>query len=131
MEANELRIGNYINKFGIDYECDTPVADRYDVQAVSVTIDVLKDIDNYNGTTDHPYYEEIPITEEWLLRFGFEFDEYDDFDFGFMSIRKDEDGYFYYNPISEYYDSMKIILKYVHELQNLYFALTRRELKIN
>lgn len=63
----------------------------------------------------------IEITEEWLLKFGFQ----------------EDDAFYHLNNIwisnfyEDYYsldgvDSSKI--KYVHELQNLFFALTHEEL---
>jgi hypothetical protein len=63
------------------------------------------------------------------LNFGFEDEQYGDYGHLFFNIRI-VNGIFYYNPISEYFDSMKIEIKYVHELQNLYFALTGEEFKI-
>lgn len=62
----------------------------------------------------------IPITEEWLLKFGFEKDNMywiDDTNIGFT---------FYKNGKIEWNQPKHI--KYVHELQNLYFALTGKEL---
>lgn len=134
MEANELRIGNYINKFGIDYICDMPVSDRDDIEIVSVTIDVLKDIDNYDGTTDYPYYEEIPLTEEWLLKFGFEKgNEQTDYfsKTKYNLITKDSLTFYFYPAWKGIENKNFKHIKYVHQLQNLYFVLTGIELKTN
>lgn len=70
----------------------------------------------------------VPITEQWLLRFGFDkclngfWDSTD-----YINVRVD--------PISFYLAGSDIDLandnfKYVHQLQNLYFALTGNELVI-
>jgi len=65
--------------------------------------------------------EPIPLTEEWLLKFGFE-------------IKQSRFGNEYLGKINLYTTSDKNIvfcydgylkgIKYVHQLQNLYFALT-------
>jgi hypothetical protein len=77
-------------------------------------------------------YEPIPLTEEWLLKFGFE-------EFG-LSIRVDvnrgdelcfytqEKRLRYQTKGSGFTRDYNIL--YVHQLQNLYFALTGQELKI-
>lgn len=68
----------------------------------------------------------IPITEEWLLKFGFEF-----FDSGLY--RKGD----FYLPIK--FNDYTVLkwkvfeiapVKYIHQLQNLFFAITGEELTI-
>lgn len=114
MEANELRLGNYVNKLGVD---------------LVVGIDDIRDI-IVDNDFDIEQFAPIPLTHEKLLELGFEFDDYEDYDFEFFSIRK-EGNVFYYNPITEYYESMRIKIDYVHQLQNLYFALNNQEITIN
>ena len=71
-------------------------------------------------------YKPIPLTEEWLLKFGFESD--DEFIFEKdIRICKTKQGYVYFDfsvmdPICD--------VKYVHQLQNLHFALTGEELEL-
>lgn len=109
MKANELRIGNYIYSFGDILKID------------------LNDICNVECSTDD-VFEPIPLTEEWLLKFGFE-------------KINNEYWYMYYAfCINEYFDvfGIKVTkswqniygikIRYVHQLQNLYFALTGQEL---
>lgn len=74
-------------------------------------------------------YKAIPLTEEWLLKFGFE-KEYGTFKIeGFKCwITKYTSEP---NLYSANIGNIKIsTLKYVHELQNLYFALTGSELTV-
>ena len=81
-------------------------------------------------------WEAIPLTEEWLLKVGFEKDdsgvEISDQDYcewyqkefpvvGILCQSSDKSYIFDENT-----DTLR--LKYVHELQNLYFALTGSEL---
>ena len=112
MEAKELRIGNYVNLIadGHEHEPDT----------FQWTIE------------DYEYYETemfnilpIPLTKEWLVKFGFDkLEGWDDmfyFQIGGFQI--------YESNVSGYeYDGFNI--KYLHQLQNLYFALTNEELTI-
>lgn len=79
------------------------------------------------------YFKPIPISEDWLILFGFEEDaEYDntfnlltDVLNGFTTITIDV------RAEVLLLDCMEIKIKHVHQLQNLYFSLTNQELKIN
>jgi len=106
MEAKELRIGNLVQfTTGSIYK-----------------VDML-----YNDFSSLLYWMPIPLTEEWLLKFGFE-------------IKQGRFGNEYWGKINLYTASNKKIvfcfdgclkgIKYVHQLQNLYFALTGQELII-
>lgn len=117
ISARELRIGNTVYSFG---------------QVVTV-LEVLKNrvhvkrdgLDNY-----YPGYESltpIPITEEWLLKWGFKLDEYR---FVFNQWRVTSG-----RPLYKWIlgcDACPYMgkLEYVHQLQNLYFALTGEELEL-
>ena len=82
--------------------------------------------------------EPIPLTEEWLLKFGFldttgvDYIYHVDLDFKLIIIPASD----FYPQIDKADDSgWKSVslnkIKYVHQLQNLYFALTGEELKLN
>jgi len=122
MEASELRIGNYYaiaENDGIKYK-----QIKYLVESES---DFFSNGDNITQAA-----KPIPLTEEWLLRFGFE------------KLNRDVPAFENKNLIVEWlferwtgrlyfdaYTSIQIIeTKYVHQLQNLYFALTGEELII-
>ena len=75
-------------------------------------------------------FEPIPLTEEWLLKFGFVNGGKSDFDKKKLSIHLPS---FYYTNGRTFYNSWRIMdysVKSVHQLQNLYFALTGEELEI-
>ncbi len=102
MKANELRIGNYVH---MDMSID-------DIEVVRLKIGDLA-LFAIEARELYP----IPLTEEWLLKFGL------------MSI-KTELG-LWNNGDAIYFNygfEKSIQLKYVHQLQNLYFALTGEEL---
>ena len=108
MRANELRIGNLIQKNGkIHYTNNLTIRDIF-----HLSID------------DTDIFEPIPITEDWLLKCGFEKDEYEMFVFNRKVIYKKNDNTFHFYGCD-------IEIKHIHQLQNLYFALTGEELEIN
>jgi len=92
----------------------------------------LKDFIHIGNLIESDLVKPIPLTEEWLLKFGFE--KITEFSFCFDKFICE---YFLqdiivsfrlkYNPA----DSLFIRdIKYVHELQNIYFALTGSELTV-
>lgn len=119
MKANELRIGNWINEFGIAKQVmPNDILGLYQiVQAGKICIDLTP----------------IPLTEEWLLKFGFyRTFEYDDFDAEYENELRDQitlkNGIYSFHWPSLYVGSIEI--QYVHQFQNLYFALCGNELTI-
>tara|TARA_R110000764_G_scaffold197250_1_gene282329 strand:+ start:398 stop:748 length:351 start_codon:yes stop_codon:yes gene_type:complete len=114
MEAKELRIGNYVN---FEFHKDVGGIEKVGV--------FLSDIENliYGGNKSK-YYTPIPLTEEWLVKFGFKFLN----GYGFPMVGnylQKEDGTYWYNVNGNFID-----IDHVHQLQNLYFALTNEELII-
>ena len=148
MQANELRIGNLVY-----YHVEDNIEGDYDVVN---TID-YEDIRIIFGIGDD-YYKPIPLTEEWLKKLGFKYQERDvshgngkierfwimkwssDGDEYWLEINlhpitKDTNGFFWLNwnigggnHFVHLPHSCK--LHYVHQLQNLYFALTGEELTV-
>jgi hypothetical protein len=129
MKAKELRIGNYVNN-----EQRTEIIDGIDQYRVQCHL--------LSDKSRETLYEvplglikPIPLTEEWLLKFGFEYiEEVDVFTLGDFSIRS----YLRINSGWSIYwcDEANLKLSYIlndltnlHQLQNLYFALTGEELQ--
>lgn len=74
--------------------------------------------------------EPIPITPEWLKRLGFEKGYKGVYTCDKLDIEPTKDGY---QPVTMGHDDYVeygLSIHYVHELQNLYFALTGEELTI-
>lgn len=107
MKANELRIGNHIE------------IDQYPNDRAIVLIENGADIDGCIKLNPKP----IPLTEKWLLNFGFEITNNFQTKDRFQTHKQDGIIWFEYGYIV-------IELKHVHQLQNLYFALTNEELTI-
>lgn len=127
MKAEEVRIGNLLwNPYGKQPEA---VYSIRPVQALNT---------NHEINEEHPdFFQPIPLTEEWLVKFGFvdnsygRFYKYIDNEFYITVSFKD----YAHTQLSEHpvevndY-SLPLDCKYVHQLQNLYFALTGEELTI-
>ena len=135
MKASELRIGNIIN--GIYYNQDDNGEDEEmeticTVAALDATGDAEypmfvydeKQIENFSD------FKPIPLTEEWLLKFGFEKTIWDNFNSFRLSIgNNDYTIVLYSDGNCEVGDIITCKIEYVNQLQNLYFALTGEELK--
>jgi hypothetical protein len=127
METNELRIGNWVfwntsKKVGIFHQVILVSKDRIN----TIPISLGKRMDDYQF---------IPLSEEILSKCGFEIffatDPQEDNPLklytykSFQLVRHERDIYFIY--ASENYI---VKVKYIHQLQNLYFALSGEELTI-
>ncbi|MFH1348413.1 MAG: hypothetical protein ABIH58_02145 [Patescibacteria group bacterium] len=110
IKASELKIGNWVRNIdGVEY----PIENGWQLD---------------EGDTVYP----VPLTEEWLLKFGFEYDTIT-YSRGELMLSSHSD-----IDLSSYnvwwgtltYGNLNFQIKYVHQLQNLYFALTGDELTI-
>jgi len=121
MKANELRVGNWVSRDGEIYQASSP------------TITALE-----NGYFN---VEPVIISTEWLTKFGFEYINKGDNDYILytdpnhdyylqMDVRKGGDRWAILdNTVNELTAFAMVDIVHVHQLQNLYFALTGEELK--
>ena len=136
MKANELRIGNWIL---IPYQNAPIVVPAHETQVQGITIfgEILTDntpiLEGLKTHYNHIFG--ISLTEEWLLKFGF--DNINSKEYGikcgscWMSLSNPKDMGEWQDCYCWVFDRFKFIeLKYVHQLQNLYFAFTGEELTI-
>lgn len=142
MEAIELRIGNIVqcDKIGDTYTDRKPYYGKYIFEIIGVfSHSVNLDLGfGATQTIDISCIEHIPITEDWLIKFGF-------VNIGKMGgclafekckikilhdIRNDQD--IYSVCISTVSPATWAIceIKHAHQLQNIYFAITGEELTI-
>lgn len=117
MKASELRIGNLVS-----YRSNTVVIDTLSSSDQCIIIDRYFKYAEQHLTNIKP----IPLTEEWLVKFGFNNLNLNCSNYMFELIHNDMIGYRF--SIEGQYGYPEI--KYVHQLQNLYFALTGEELTI-
>jgi len=122
---NELRFGNLLMELTSD-----------DVFKVSKSFFILLEV---NLECSRP----IPLTEEWIVKFGFNcinrpkmafklYHNNENADFSSLILKEVGN-----NPIWVYAGNNRwtinpftVEIKYVHQLQNLYFSLTGRELTV-
>ena len=134
MNANELRIGNYVF-----------TKDKHLILFTSF-------FGLCNAEVSPDKFEPIPLTEEWLVEFGFKKERRKkvspkhgsffsrniwDYKYSF-AYAKFRDDWGFYNSYTDApdpkdnnkFDFISCGTKYVHQLQNLYFALTGEELTL-
>ena len=114
MKINELRFGNLV---------------QWGDGEIVVDINLMRDFDVYSRNGLEP----IPLTEEWLLKFGFEYISKTSYSSNQAKDYKVWSRYnFTFNEIQNRWWHGNLPLefqpKYVHQLQNLYFAVTGEEL---
>lgn len=115
----ELRIGNFVSQL-YSFGCDGTKKPEWREWELD-----LIDIQDVQSRPE--IYKPIPITEEWLVRFGFEVNNTESWYYK---------GNFRWSKVGRYWLWFGIpmqngLFKHVHQLQNLYFALTGQELKLN
>lgn len=125
MKASELRVGNYV----------TTGKKEWVISVVSDSNEVRVTDGKFTAIAQIPINEihPIPLTEEWLLKFG-------------LNNPTNEKPYHFKKSAveflhSEFQDELKCFCndkpmfsfpcKYVHQLQNIYYSITGEELKIN
>ena len=108
MKPNELRIGNYVYN---------------NLEIIKLH---KKDL-IYLFTSDNMHFANpIPLTEEWLLKFRFRTEESSCFELDNIQINTSRE--LVWINIKRKYNIEIGMPNYVHQLQNLYFALTNTEL---
>lgn len=124
MNSNELRIANKLQK---------GTGEIFTVLRIDNTNDILVEEQRGLLTLNYNLFG-ILLTEEWLLKSGFEMrgyitflrHTYQRFVLGRNSMYTLDDNAYIY----EINDHQLCEIKYLHQLQNLYFALTGEELTI-
>lgn len=128
METNRMRLGNWINP-------------TFPMQIVSIFGDVV--YADFKGNTgdvhefENKFIKPIPISEEWLLKCGFKRNVDQDgfvrmdlklWDSLFDKFITDQSVNF--NKVFLNLGSKEIELNFIHEIQNIYLELERKELII-
>lgn len=134
MKNTELRIGNIINCFGIKM-----------VVGINTTITIQEKTSKGNYVNEKVSLqslnlEPISLTEEWLLKFGFN----TDYNKGYIGIDVNNSDFVLTEPkvmhsqqedyayqFNTGYLSRYKKFKYVHELQNFFYAITGEELVLS
>ncbi len=130
MEATELRLGNWV--YGIDCNDWEPTC----FQVSSIYEDYVNVSFTDSGMERASSIKPIPLTPEWLLKSSLKRQEnpdtiYRDDDIGGLYFQLTNEGMYLVDWDEEVYAYCEIgqPMKYVHQLQNLYFALAGKELE--
>ena len=125
MKANELRIGNLVKWYDVSKVLELhSEKNKFD----NVYIECEESFER----TEYNKLEPIPLTEEWLLKFGFLIIEINGkFEATLPNFRYN----IYWNKYTDGFlfcdgETVLINFNYVHELQNLVFVLGQRELTV-
>lgn len=136
MKAEELRIGNYVKideGIGkVTFIMDKNFCNEYANDDYNITVEMG---DGIFREEEEDKVEGIPLTEEILLNCGFEYINPDNKSCGMLSP---DDGKGNKQRIMYFDTNFRMILNtwnyrpinYIHEVQNLYFAITNKELNI-
>lgn len=126
IKANELRVGNILENGVILEIKQTVVRLKY----------LYEGKEERTALNDYQQLEPIRLSEEWLKKLGFEkifetdhrkvFDYYLDHRFGY----NDNFGFRNINSAVTFVGNTFDHIEYVHQLQNLYFILTGKELEL-
>ena len=114
LDSHEIRLGN---TYKVEMGDGTYKSDLINLEDLSNLLD--DEIDDF--------YQAMEISKDWLLKLGFKYNEFEDM---YQNNGYDvdiEDGVYCHFYFCEYGDWYKDI-DYVHQLENLYFALTGEEL---
>jgi hypothetical protein len=111
MKKQELRIGNFVSHEGAIKK----------IASIEVFDLCFLYYAGYNACVDIPDIQPIPLNDEWCKKLGLDVYEAN-IENEYIMINR------LINPVRYYYQNTE--LKTVHQLQNLYFALTGNELKI-
>ena len=127
IKPNELRIGNYVYE---KYWCNDKR--NYILEQLKIE-SIFKShiVDHLDNAYECNYIIPIPLTEKILLKCGFVLDILNNGDSPVWL----NDNNFYINsktfqPEDGGFYICRYEIKYLHQLQNLYFVLTQKELEI-
>lgn len=130
--AQELRLGNIVDTVNHGNGITSPNKQPMWIQAIELhSIELCNVKDSIHDTRRFLRKSlndiiPIPLTEEWLLKFGETYGT--EWHFNGITFEQFEDGLFYSGG-----EGIKLSMKaidYVHQLQNLFFSLCGKELEI-
>jgi hypothetical protein len=121
MRSNELRIGNYVQHLNTELQVCQIFLDSFQGMFIGG-----------KGVYTLEYSKGIPLTEEWLIKFGFEDHNGSFFKIpvGISELHINPDNGVVWIENNKSVFNNPALIDYVHQLMNLYFALTGTELTI-
>lgn len=120
MDARELRIGNWVLE-----KQNKLLGEIFNITRTTCRIFVDNELEDLKPSLED--IEPIPLTEEWLEMFGFKMDWHISHKDEYFCMFQEGDKY-YYTADEHHWTSEPF--KHVHQLQNLFYALTGKELEL-
>jgi hypothetical protein len=117
MKAEELRIGNCVNYFNDGEHSLIRILDWGYAHL------------NDASSIDYELLKPIPLTEEWLLKFGLNSSDYITLDKEECILIDIHQNTVWIGNKKAFQYAVGVYIKHLHQLQNLYYALTQKELK--
>lgn len=127
IQSNELRLGNWI--YWVNHDDD-----KFTEQVIPETLKRMCEDEDPNFEAEerhHSHYEPISLTPEILDKCGWGGKDF--MEISHCCFITQEHDTFYLQTeyhVLEKIHQTELPIKYLHELQNLYFALTGKELEI-
>lgn len=118
LKSSDIRIGNYL-----EFDGELSIVKEIDEQGLVVDIPKLEE----KEWIDLFQFSVIPLTEEWLINLGFNNSQVSSLFTNKIALRNSIKSKFTLR-VSDALAEIEV--KYVHQLQNLYHALTGEELMI-
>lgn len=154
MDVKELRIGNYVYVDNNEHHkhiknIPMKVVSINETESVkrgiwtnSVGVEHISKLEGMENHSFEELYESnrnynqfiffikpIPLTQEWLLKFGFEIKKLESYRGEYYMSSISGMVYYFFTDSNEIEkQGSSYTCKHVHQLQNLYFALTQKEL---
>ncbi len=122
IKARELRIDNLVEHEG----------EFYKIHSIAKVFPTLDTIRFGIGVIDWNNINPIPLTEEWLLKMGFDLQYKSEMHSTYEIMNGKFTYYFWYNDKRHYLSflGINVVCNYVHTLQNIIHSLTGEELTI-
>lgn len=122
IQPNELRLGNWVYDILADVNVEVIGIDKYEI--------FTEDIGGVQEICDSKEIAPIPLTEELIEKQGWEKVCYYYTDKNGLEIYETNDGWHLHIDDDKCQTTIAILIKYVHELQNAYFVVTKKELEV-
>ena len=122
MKPADVRFGNYIADWDYDFFCGD-VFKGSSFEVIEVDSDVIARLEE---DSIYDFLEGIPLTTEWLIDLGFDYDEITYTNYPISVGKTNNDEFVFWQRTQPEFEFK---IEWVHQLQNLYFGITGKELK--
>lgn len=129
MKSQEVRLGNLV-------EINSNIGYIWNISRGRCTVQVGMGVYDTEDSREAIKIKPIPLRQEWLEKMGFNRDMSDEGDELTMDLWEEykllwsKEGGLWLQCDDVSYNKPLNNIKYIHQLQNLYFALTGEELKV-